>query len=295
MDAEKNNNDIATTQAADPVVKTEVKDVKKEKRSIEKIISKKLKENKIFYYGFPVFVVMMIFAGLLLFILPTIQYYFTSREEEKTLDQNIINVNQSIQNLNLAKQDDGMISAYDAALTEYIPVDSKLGGVLNVIQTKAKDFNLESQIGISKGSNTTSIDNIAKKDEDDKALFESISSGELTFSPRSLNKDINAILLSIEVNVKGDKNSFMQFLQEMKDVKPLINVVYIEYNETNAADGKSTINAIVKFEAYALKLNTDSVKINSAKQVTKDDSSLTRNIPIEKFLWDKSIGALLKL
>ena len=87
----------------------------------------------------------------------------------------------------------------------------------------------------------------------------------------------------------------MQFLQEMKDVKPLINVVYIEYNETNAADGKSTINAIVKFEAYALKLNTDSVKINSAKQVTKDDSSLTRNIPIEKFLWDKSIGALLKL
>lgn len=254
----------------------------------------RLKQNKIFFYGFPMFVVAMIFVGLLVFILPTIQFYIKSKELNKVLDKNSQNVDKSIRNLQLALRDEPTIRSYDAAMNEYIPKDPKLGEVLNLIQGKAKDFNLESKIGVSKGASRTSVGNLAKKDQDKKALFQSISSGEITFKPKSLDKDINAVLISIEVNVRGDKSAFLDFLADAKNLRPLINLVFVEYSESTVG-GNSSVSALLRFESYALKLDEESVGLAPIKKYADDDTALLSELKVETFEWDKSIADKIHL
>jgi hypothetical protein len=249
----------------------------------------KLKQNKVFFYGFPVLVVLILFSGLFFFILPTFQYYWQSREVNKVLAQNEANVDTSIKNLQKALSEEPTIRSYDNALNFYIPKDPKLGDVLNLIQAKAKDFNLESKVGVSRGPSRTSVGNLAKKDQDQKALFQSISSGEITFKPKSLDKDISAVLMSIEVTVKGDKRAFLDFLNETKSLRPLINLVFIEYSETTS-NTNPTVTALLRFESYALKLDEAKLGVEQIKKYAKDDASLQSPLIVENFNWDRSVS-----
>lgn len=252
-----------------------------------KLIKERVKQNKAFFYGLPIVVLVSIFASLVFIIIPTIYFYFDSRSQNEKLDQNILNVNKSIENLDAVYKDYSKINEYDDKLTEYIPEESKLGEVLNLIQTKAKDFNLESKVDVSRGSSRTSLDNLARKTQDDKALFDSISSGEIIFQPKSLNKDVNAILLSIEVNVRGNKSSFLDFLKEMEGVKPVVNLVFIEYSENRSNPAQPTVSALLRFESYSLKLKSENPQ--QPKQLSKESPELISQMPVESFDVKKGI------
>jgi Tfp pilus assembly protein PilO len=256
----------------------------------------KLRDNKIIFYGIPLLVVLLVLGGVLFFVLPTAQYYSEFKSQSQILDRNMLTVDKSISNLNAVYAKEGEMKSYDTALSEYIPVDPKLGDVINLIQSKAKDFNLESKVGIYNGTNNTSVENLAKKTTENQALFESISSGEIVFKPRSLNEDVEAVLLSIEVNIKGERTSFMNFVSEIKNVKPVINLVFVEYTESAIAQGNPTVTALLRFESYALKLNTDNVQLNSSpKAVSVKDELLVRSLTEEKFRLDPALEEQIKI
>ena len=267
----------------------------KDKGKKANIIQDRLKQNKFFFYGFPILAVVSIFGSLLFFILPSVRYFFTARNENKVLDKNAENVNRSIKNLREAYKEEDTIKLYETKLTEYVPKEPKIGDIINLIQTKADDFSLERNIAVSNSEDRTSLDNLAVTDEDNEAVFESISSGEIEFEPKSLDKNAKAVLLSIQVNVKGKKDSFLNFLKDMDKVKPLINLVYIEYVESEPENPQDiAVNAVLRFESYAVDLKTEDVENAQIRKLTKDDSSLTKDIRVETFDWDRMIEEKIK-
>ncbi len=269
---------------------------KKKKKEVE--IKKQVKQNKIFYYGFPALVMVAVFVSLFFFIIPTINTFLESRSTNATLDENYETVTKSIGNLRRAQAEESMITDYDAQLTEYVPVKPAVGDIIHMIQTKANDFNLETtNIGAARGGSRTSVGNIATRDQDDDAIFESIASGEIEFQPDALSTEAKAYLISIEITVNGDKQSFLDFLEEMKNVKPLTNLVYVEYSEEDTDEERATtddsVEALVRFESYALNLDITNLELRAPRQYTKDDSSLFTSIPEEKFEWSRDMGDYL--
>lgn len=251
------------------------------------LVVKRLRENRVLFYGLPLTAVASVFIGLLYFILPAANTYAKSLTQNKVLDANDKNVTQSIKNLRSAVSDQTVIKQYNTTLSTYIPEDPNLGQIIEIIQKKADDYGLEKKVGAASGPSKTSIGNIASKVNANGPLFESITSGELQFQPKLLADDSKAVLMSIEVNVKGDKKSFQSFLAAMKDVKPIVNLVYVELTEVGTATAPS-VNALLRFESYALKLDTTKLTANKPRIFKKDDESLYQNIPVEKFDWDKA-------
>jgi Tfp pilus assembly protein PilO len=250
----------------------------------------KIRENKYIFYGIPVAVMLVVFAGIMFILLPVSQYYLKSRTDNALLDKNLETVTKSVANLNQAVSQQNLIENYNTVLTQYIPEEPKLGDMLNLIQTKAKDFNLESKIGTSDSSTNTTVGNLAKKDEKANAIFESITSGEIKFKPKSLNQDVDAVLLSIEVSISGDKTQFLEFIKEMQTVSPVVNLVFVEYSESNLSSTSNDIVALLRFESYALKLDNTTVVIVEPKKYTDTDKDLYRSMSVEKFEWDEEIG-----
>lgn len=255
----------------------------------DEIIQKKLKQNKLFFYGFPLVVVVCVFISLLFFVIPGIRFYFIAHKYLNTLDDNVRIVEKSVANLRAALNDESALNEADSALSSYIPFDAKAGNIINIIQTKAKDFNLESKVSVPQGASNTSLGSIATKDGKTNNIFNSISSSETLFKPKELGGDIEAVLISTEVNLKGNKQSFLSFLNELKKVKPLINLVFIDYNEGSSAD-TANVNATLRLESYALKESITDLKPASPKQYKNDDSSLyDSEFREERFIWDKSL------
>jgi Tfp pilus assembly protein PilO len=260
---------------------------------VAKLTRNKLKDNPILFYGIPLMVVFIVIGGVMFFVLPTIQFYSQYNSEKKILEKNSKTVDKSVSNLEGIFAQEEEIKKNDASLSEFIPVEPKLGDVINLIQSKAKDFNLESKVGTNNGGANTSVDTLAKKSEDNEALFQSLTSGEIVFQPKSLNTDVDAILLSIEVSIKGDRGSFLKFLADMQDIKPIVNLVFVEYTEAESIDNQSSIIALLRFESYALKLDTDNVKLAVPRLLKNDDAALTRDIREEKFEVDPVISQTL--
>ena len=249
---------------------------------------KALKQNKIFFYGFPIFVIFSTFLGLVYVILPTISYYFTTRNNHKSLDENAGIVNQSISNLKKALSETNDIVSYDQVLSELLPPKPRVGELIDTIQKTANDFNLENKGGASNNSKGTSLGNLAE--QDNGALLESLDSGEIKFKPKSSNSDVEAVLISLEFNLKGDKEKFFQFLNDIKKIKPLINIVYVDYSESqtqNTTNATTQVNAIVKFESYAIDLNTNNIDVKPPAQLKKGDSRLFSKMSVERFNWDR--------
>lgn len=255
----------------------------------------KIKDNKILFYGIPLMVLCVVLGGLFFFVMPTVQYYSEFRSKGAIVDENSKTVDKSIDNLLSVYDKELQIKSYDTLLSSYVPVESKLGDILNIIQTKAQDFGLESQVGAYGGADTTSVVNLAKDSEGEKKFIESISSGEVQFQPKSLSEDVDAVLISIEVNIMGDRDAFLNFLSEMQGVKPIVNLVYAEYSESETTTASPTVIALLRFESYALKLNTENVSVNAqSKPITVDDPRLTSTMREEKFEIDVELTEKLQ-
>jgi hypothetical protein len=97
------------------------------------------------------------------------------------------------------------------------------------------------------------------------------------------------------VNISGDKQSVMNFLKDMKSVKPVVNLVFVDYSESRSNPKKPTVTALLRFESYALKLSSDNIKLNSPKQFKDTDKALKQLMNIEKFQWDQTIADKIQL
>lgn len=249
-------------------------------------IQQRIRKNKLLFYGYPLLVILYGISVVLFVIVPTFQKYFTVQEDNEILDQNIANVTETSANLSSAISNSAKFDQYEAELSNYIPTEARVGQLISIIQKQANDFGLERQeiatTDPNASQNQTSVGNLAQTDADSNALFQTISSGEIEFTPRTISTDAKARLLAIDVTVKGKRDNFLKFLEALKSVKPIINLVYVEYQETPTNDGQSNISAALRFESYALKLNPDTKTVTPVKY-TVDDAVLTTVIPIETF------------
>lgn len=249
-------------------------------------IQQRIRRNKLLFYGYPLLVIIYGISVVLFIIVPTFQKYFTVQEENSILDQNIANVKQSSSNLSNAITNSAKFDQYETELSNYIPTEARVGQLISIIQTQANDFGLERQeiatTDPNSSQNQTSVGNLAQTDSDSNALFQTISSGEIEFTPRTISTDAKARLLAIDVTVKGKRDNFLKFVEALKSVKPIINLVYVEYQETPSNDGQATVSAALRFESYALKLNPDNRVVTPTKY-TVDDAILTTLLPVETF------------
>lgn len=286
---------LATTSQPQSTPETVVKrpDVKNQ----VDIIQQKLKSNKVFFYGLPVAVIALVFAVIIFFVLPTAQKYFEYQSTKQTLDENILNMKSSSTNLKTALADEATIDTYDNKLSQSIPVDAKLGSVLDIIQKTADDYGLQKEFTSSStdgNADRSSITNLAQTNDQKKALFQNLTSGEIEYKPKSITSDASAKLLSIDVSIKGKKTDFLKFIDSMKDQEPVINLAYVEYSETDEVDGVETITATTRFESYTLKLDpADNIKQPTELKI--DDSRLLSPIPIETFIWNRQIEQQVQL
>jgi Tfp pilus assembly protein PilO len=255
------------------------------KESVDEVQAN-LKKNKALFYGLPILVLTYGVLAVFFFIVPSIQTYFSVNAFQRTLDNNLTVLRSTAANLSEARNNISEYDQYQLEVTSYIPTDSQLGGLIDNIQKKAGDSGLESQVGLPSAgsvSNNSTIGNIAARDADDNALFDSINSGEIEFIPGSvLNPESRAKLLAIDVNIKGNKENFFKFLRDMESSKPIINLVYVDYQEvsTNLSSGNSEIRATLRFESYTLKLGEEN---NQITKLNPTDPSLLTPMLVETF------------
>jgi Tfp pilus assembly protein PilO len=249
-------------------------------------VQRKIRNNKVMFYGYPILIILYAIGIVLFIIVPTFQRFFTVQQEDLVLDQNILNISQTAINLNNAINNLPTLDSYETQLSEYIPTDARVGQLISIIQKQANDFGLERQdiatTDTNSSQNQTSVGSLAQTDSSSNALFQTISSGEIEFTPKSISTDAKARLLAIDITVKGSKDNFFKFLEALKTVRPIINLISIEYQETPSTDTSSVITANLRFESYALKLN-DSKKITTPRKYTIEDSILTSVISVENF------------
>jgi len=263
-------------------------------KSVEKVdeIQQSIRRNTILFYGYPFFVILFSFTIVFFFILPVVQDYFRIQEDTKVVDQNLVNLRQTGDNINAAINQTELYNQYEAELSNYIPSDARVGQLIDIIQKQANDFGLERQeiaaSNTSPDTNISTINNLARVDSQNNALFQSLSSGEVQFTPKNISTDAKAKLLAIDVNVKGKRDNLLRFLDSLKSIKPLVNLVYIEYQETPQSDGQSDISASLRFESYSLKLNSSTSQV-APKKFTVEDSILTTVIPVETFVINQQI------
>lgn len=255
------------------------------KKQIDEI-EQGLRRNKVIFFGYPIFVILFSFAIVFFFVVPAVQDYFRIESEKKIIDQNLENFKKTAQNLNYANEQIGLYSAYEVQLFSYIPVEARVGQLIDTIQKKANDFGLEkpeiAASNTSQGRNFTTINNLTRLDSNNNALFQSLNSGEIEFYPKNVSEDAKAKLLSIDVEVKGKKENLLRFLESVKTIRPVINLVSIEYKEITQLEGQPDVIASLKFESYSLNLNLDKSRY-TLKSYTVDDPSLSSIIPVETF------------
>lgn len=250
-------------------------------------IQERMKKNKALFYGLPILVLVYGIAAVFVFVVPSIQTYFKVNDTKKVLDKNLNTYKVSASNIRDARQKLSEYDKYESEVTAYIPTDSQLGSLINLIQTKASDFGLEQSVNTpskDSTSNNSTINDLASRSNDDNSLFESINSGIIRFVPKGLSEDSEAKLLAIDVDVKGRKSSFYKFLEEIDKSKPIINLVYIDYQETNidTTTGEAVIQATLRFESYNLKLG-DSYNNKTVNKLSPNDSSLLAPTSPETF------------
>jgi hypothetical protein len=259
---------------------------KKEDSAIR--IEKELKKNKTFFYGLPLVVLSYGLIIIFIFVVPSIQTFFATNDSIRKLNQNLENYRQTSENLSNARARSAEYDAYVISLTEYIPAEAQLGFLLNLIQERAGDFGLESKVGLPSADTVlreSTLNNIAARDQDDNSIFDSINSGEVDFTPNvALDSNATAKLLSVDVIIEGDRQSFLNFLESMQENKPIINLVFIEYKLgteiSESSNQTNNIRAVLRFESYSLRLDSDGRILTP---VSANDPSLLFPVPIETF------------
>lgn len=250
------------------------------------LIQKNIRKNRIVFYGFPFMVILYSVAIFAFLIYPLINKYFEVKSDIETLDKNLINLKQTATNIRSTNAKIDELNNYDDKLTAYIPAESRLGTLITEIQKKADDFSLEREVGFPssldpKIDDRSTIQNIAK-DVNTNDLFQSVNSGELRFTPKSLQDGAEAKLLSIDLIIRGKKDNFLKFMEELKTSKPLLNLTFISYQESPNIDGEPDVNVNIRLESYTLKLDPASIS-TSVKPYNVNDTAILRPIAVETF------------
>ena len=253
-------------------------------------IQKKLRSNKLLFYGFPVAVIAYGTVAIVFAIVPSIQTFFQVDESLRTLDRNIQNLKVTADNLQVARTNIADYDKYDTEVTSYIPSESQLGNIITVIQTKAGDFGLESKVAVPDADSVTensTVENIADRDENDNALLDSINSGEIEFTPDGI-VGAEGKLLAFDVSVQGKKDSFFSFLEEMEKARPIINLVFIDFQDagTDTSSTEQRIRASLRFESYTLQLAEQDTQL---KKYDVNDPELLLPIEVEDFAINPNI------
>ena len=71
-------------------------------------------------------------------------------------------------------------------------------------------------------------------------------------------------------------------MEELKTSKPLLNLTFISYQESQNTDGEPDVNVNMRLESYTLKLDPASIS-TSVKPYTVNDSAILLSIPVETF------------
>lgn len=269
---------------------------KQQQEDIEKI-QKQLKNNKLMFYGLPILVVVYGFLAIYFAVVPAIQSFFSVDQSLQILHKNGLALKATADNLSAAQNKLDLFDKYNQEITSYIPSDSQLGSIITVIQTKAGDFGLESRVALPNKdavSQNSTVNDISSKDQNDNALFDSINSGEIEFTPEGVSGDAQAKLLAFDVNVQGGKDNFFKFVQEMESAKPIINLVFIDFQDagSDATTGEQKIRATLRFESYTLKLAQKNTQV---KKMTINDPSLLIPMTEDTFDLDPAIVAEFNL
>lgn len=236
-------------QSDDPI-QLQKKVVEEEKY---KLILKKVRENKIVYYGYPIFVIFLFGLSIFYFILPALESYLNYsnylvkyNEDKKTLDQNFSNLVRAQSNYSL-------LMDYENKLTEILPEDILIGNLIDQLQKKAdyyglertivQDRQLDEQLENSDQENSTVLN---------RAKFTRLDSGEYEFVPDFVtnNRSVGR-LIKVNLEITGSKEKFLEFMRDIENSSPILNLIFLEYQEDN--EGKVKVSAT--FETYSLRSN----------------------------------------
>jgi cell division protein FtsL len=278
-----NNNLPSVQKARDAETKEKDQETKKD----DKIgsLQQKIRSNKIIFYGLPLVVIAYGVAVLTFLVVPAVEKYFQVNSDSEVLDQNIANMKSSSSNLQDAVANIETYDTYDTELSTFIPTEARIGQLIDLLQNQANDFGLERAEFTTPDPNAptdrSSIDNLAQLDDDNKALFQSVNAGEIEFTPRTLSEGTKARLLEIDMTVKGNRDSLLSFLESLGGIKPLVNLVYIDYQEIPDQSGNPVAAASLRFESYSLKLTP--TKTIAPRKFTINDISLTTAMSVETF------------
>ena len=237
------------SQNDDPI-SLQKKQVEEEKY---KLILKKVRENKFVYYGYPIFVILLFGLSIFYFVLPALESYFNYNsyfvkytEDKKTLDQNFSNLVRAQSNYSL-------LMDYENKLTEILPEEILIGNLIDQIQKKADYYGLERNIVQDRQSD----EQLGNSDQDsntvlDRAKFTRLDSGEYEFVPDFVtnNRSVGR-LIKINLEITGPKEKFLEFMRDIENSTPILNLIFLEYKEDDS--GKVSVNAT--FETYSLRSN----------------------------------------
>lgn len=304
--------------------KKDKKKGKKKKKKVDKkeaYVKKKLKENIYFYYGFPLAVGAVIMISVFFFIVPFVTFFPENQSNIKTVDENMQVVNTSASNLSQAINEESLMISYIEQMKEYVPAESKPGTTIDLIQQIAGDYNLEVRAKLNQdiGAENSSINQIVNRnrssndqsndEEEEENFFESIASGETEFTPEgALSEDTKARLIAIELIIEGRRGDFFDFIREISDNKPIINLIEVDYTEDHDPDSEeqararengnidkfdngdtNKVEVTLRLESYALLENESESEFATPPplQVDVDDPSLTIPMTEENFDWRK--------
>lgn len=218
-----------------------------------KLILKKVRENKIVYYGYPIFVIFLFGLSIFYFVLPALESYFNYNsyvvkynEDKKTLDQNFSNLVRAQSNYSL-------LVDYENKLTEILPEEILIGSLIDQLQKKADYYGLERNIFQDRRLDEQ-FENPEQENNTilDRAKFTRLDSGEYEFVPDFVtnNRSVGR-LIKINLEITGPKEKFLEFMRDIENSTPILNLIFLKYQSDN--DGKVKVSAT--FETYSLRSN----------------------------------------
>lgn len=295
MDQQKKNSaKIDLNQPSNINFRAVPEDLKSEKQrdiQLEKIQTR-LRDNKYVFYGLPISIIVLIFIALLGFVAPAYEKYTKYAEKSKNLDANIVNANKSASNLNTALAQETVIDSYNSSLQKDIPENSELSILITTVQKNANDFGLKWSFTAgnsqSSGNTTSSIGGVAQNPS--QSLFQSLTTGEVDFTPKFLGENAKAKLLSIEISMQGNKEDFFKFINTINSLQPKVILSSINYKETVSPANPQviTVDVNLRLESYSLKLTQNDPK--APVPVDSTSETLEQLLSEEQFIINSEIS-----
>lgn len=226
------------------------------KQRQDDLIKGQVKKNQAYFYGLPLVVGSLMLITIFVFVVPFFSTYPENQSKISIANRSIQNTNESIENLTQIQAEEQDINQLINRLDSRIPTESKPGNIANIIQSVADDFNLEAR-RVATPAPEFDEDGQLQQEEDDGQLLESLGTGEVELQPAgTINPNLKARQININLEIQGNKQNFLNFIDQIKQTDPVINLVNISYEEgwvEGATDGDfNDITVSATFESFAL-------------------------------------------